>query len=352
METVRIGLLHDMSDGPPCPSDIEHWIRMVADHYVASGRTDRTIEFVHGWGLGLPSGMAVAVERAFSDLVDQEALLIVGPAIGDNAIIATPLAEQFHIPTLNWAGSERARSDHMFHLQVGSHEDESIVIARHLASIGATRIGVLYDDSPIGHGHLRFLQFEAEVLNLAISATASLDPLTEQVDGEVEQVLGSNPDAVVYLGLGLSAPAVALSLTDRAWEGPRIMNTAGLRGYWADFARIIDGWTYVDMRSDHNTTLRQLRERLEIPDNRALAAAKGYDLGRLVAEAVARAPQLDREGLKSGLEQVKWLAAAEGLEGTLLGFGNFDRAALHGRYLVMRQWIDGRSIEVNVVNRS
>ena len=41
--------------------------------------------------------------------------------------------------------------------------------------------------------------------------------------------------------------------------------------------------------------------------------------------------------MKDGLEQVKWLPAAEGHEGTLLGFGNHDRGALHGRYLVLRR---------------
>ena len=346
MPTARIGLLHDMSDGPPCPSSIEDWMRRVADDYVANGRTDRTIEFVHGWGLGLPEGTAAAVERAFADLAAQQPLLIVGPAIGDNAIIATPLADKYRIPTLQWAGSERARSDYMFHLQVGSHEDESVVMARYLGACGAKRLGILYDESPIGHGHLRYLKAEAAVLKLGIAAATPISPLTEDANVDVEQILASGPDAIIYLGLGLSAPAVARALAARGWQGPRIMNTAGLRGYWADFARIIDGWTYIDMRSDTNATLRRLRERLEIEDMGALAAAKGYDLGRLVAEAVARAPELSCEGLKAGLEQTKWLPAAEGEEGTLLGFGNWDRAALHGRYLVLRQWVNGRSIEV------
>ena len=43
---------------------------------------------------------------------------------------------------------------------------------------------------------------------------------------------------------------------------------------------------------------------------------------------------------------MKWLPAAEGYEGTLLGFGVHDRGALHGRYLVLRQWLDGESVEV------
>jgi branched-chain amino acid transport system substrate-binding protein len=40
------------------------------------------------------------------------------------------------------------------------------------------------------------------------------------------------------------------------------------------------------------------------------------------------------------------LPAAEGHEGTLLGFGKYDRGALHGRYLVLRRWQNGASLEV------
>jgi branched-chain amino acid transport system substrate-binding protein len=54
-----------------------------------------------------------------------------------------------------------------------------------------------------------------------------------------------------------------------------------------------------------------------------------------VAEGLARAPSNSPAiGVRTGLEQVKWLPAAEGEEGTLLGFGIQDRGALHGRYLV------------------
>ena len=347
---LRVGILNDMASGPPGPSDIEHWLRMAADELVANGRIDRDVEFIHAWGMGLPSGTAAAVEHAYAQLVAQDALLIVGPAIGDNALVVTPLAEHHRVPTLNWAGAERARGEYMFHLQVGSHEDESIMIAQHLAARGIQRVAVVHDRSPIGTRHLMFLQSEADVLGLRIVATASVAPLTEDAAAAVAQVLTTDIDALVYFGLGISAPAVARAAQARGWKGPCFMNTAGLRGYAAEFARVIDRWTYVDMYSDANTTLTALRQRLNVPLHRALAAAKGYDLGRLVAESLARAPERTREGVKQGLELVKWLPAAEGHEGTLLGFGKYDRGALHGRYLVMRQWVDGKSIEVKTPN--
>ncbi len=343
---VRVGVLNDMGDGPDAPGDVTEWLRREVAAVQAAGRLDAEVEFVHAYGLGLPAGTADAVERAFLELARQDVSLIVGPAIGDNALIATPWVEREGIPTINWAGAERARGEWMFHLQVGSHEDESLVMARHMQAIGAGRIGVVYDQSPIGTRHLKYLEDEARIIGLEIVAAESISPLSEDASEAVEQVLARKPDGFVYLGLGLSAPAVARPLAASGWQGPRIMNTAGLRGYHGEFAQACDRWMYIDMHSDSNRTLNALRERMQVEPGKAVWAAKGHDLGRLIAEGLARAEDFSREGVKVGLEQIKWLPAAEGEEGTLLGFGIQDRGALHGRYLVLRQWIDGRTVEV------
>lgn len=343
---IRIGILNDLSAEPPGPSDIAQWLRLAVDELVSNGRIAHEIEFINAWGLGLPSGTASAVECAYEELANQDVLMIVGPAIGDNALVTTPFAERYRIPTINWAGAERARSEYMFHLQVGSHEEESIVLARYFASLDVNRVGVVFDRSSIGERHLQFLQSEADIIGLKIAAASGINPLANNAATQVNALLDARIDALIYLGLGIAALPLACEISARGWMGPRAMNTAGIRGYAPEFARAIDGWIYVDMHSDGNTTLAALRQRLHVPQTKSLAAAKGYDLGRLVAEGLARAPELTRDGVKAGLEQVKWLSAAEGYEGTLLGFGIQDRGALHGRYLVLRQWLDGHSVEV------
>jgi hypothetical protein len=123
------------------------------------------------------------------------------------------------------------------------------------------------------------------------------------------------------------------------------MNTAGLRGYDPDFARRVEGWAYVDMHSEDNRTLQAyLAATGHSEGSPRFREALGHDMGRLVAEGIARAPDLTRTGLKDGLERITWLPAAEGREGTTMGFGVQDRGALKGRYMVMRQWVDGRSV--------
>lgn len=344
--SVRVGVLNDMGDTPDAPGDITDWLRREVAAVQAAGRLQAEVEFVHAWGLGLPAGSAQAVERAFMDLVRQDVSLIVGPAIGDNALAATPWVDREAVPTINWAGAERARSEWMFHLQVGSHEDESLVIARHLKASGADRIAVVYDQSPIGTRHLKYLEDEARIIGLTIIDAMEIAPLAEDANGQIERLLAQNPQGFVYLGLGLSAPPVAKALAASGWQGMRIMNTAGLRGYHGEFADACEGWIYIDMQSDANRTLAALRHEMQLPAGKATWAAKGHDIGRLVAEGLARSEDFTREGVKTGLEQVKWLPAAEGHEGTLLGFGKQDRGALHGRYLVLRQWLGRQSIEV------
>ncbi|HUD28278.1 MAG TPA: ABC transporter substrate-binding protein [Novosphingobium sp.] len=350
--TVKVGVLNDMADfsepdeGAAIPGDVTGWLEREIAVLRDAGRLSASVEFVHAYGLGLPSGTAEAVERAYRQLAEAGVALIVGPAIGDNALVATPLAEQLRIPTINWAGAERARGRYMFQHQVGSHEDESLVIARHMAGLGCRRLAVAYDISPIGTRHLKYLEDEAKVLGIEIVARHGLSPLADDAAEAVDVLLESGPDGIVYLGLGVSAPAVARELATDGWDGPNIMNTAGLRGYHGDFAQACEGWFYVDMHSDGNATLQAQMTQLQAPRQQALAVAKGHDLGRLVAEGLARATDLTREGVRIGLEQVKWLPAAEGHEGTLLGFGIQDRGALHGRYLVVRQWLGGETREV------
>ncbi len=347
MARIRVGVLNDMADrAEDAQGDITEWLEREVRAVQAAGRLDAEVEFVKSYGLGLPGGTAEAVERAYMELVRQDVVLIAGPAIGDNALIATPLVEREKVPTINWAGAERARGEWMFHLQVGSHEDESLVIARHLKAIGADRVAVIYDQSPIGTRHLKYLEDEGRIIGLDVVAQEAISPLCEDATAEVAKVLAARPQGFVYLGLGLSAPAVARPLAAAGWQGPRIMNTAGLRGYHGDFAQAVEGWIYVDMHSDGNHTLNALRERMGIAREQSVWAAVRHDFGRLVAEGLARAPDWTRAGVKTGLEQIKWLPAAEGEEGTTLGFGIQDRGALHGRYLVLRQWIGGKSVQV------
>ncbi len=86
---------------------------------------------------------------------------------------------------MNWAGTERARSEYMFHLQVGSHEDESVLLARHVRAIGATRVAVVFDRSPIGRRYGAFFEAECDALGLELAARVPIGPLATDATAEV-----------------------------------------------------------------------------------------------------------------------------------------------------------------------
>jgi ABC-type branched-subunit amino acid transport system substrate-binding protein len=306
------------------------------DDVRAAGRLGHDLELIEEQAEGLPRGSAAAVEAAFGRLLDRDVVAVIGPAITDNGLVVRDLADRARVPCINWTGGEETRSDWMFHYQVGSLEEEPAFLAHHLAAAGLRRVVLVTDGSLVGRRYVAFFDEAAARFGITFA---------HRVEGAAD-VQAERLDALVYLGLWEAAHALAVALRESGWWPPVFTNSALMYGHArADWARDWDGWRYVDAYSDRNPILRAVLGRLGsggVP----VAAGAAYDLGRLVAEAVGSTTEPTCEAVKSGLERVKLLPAALGLPGTTMGFGIWDRAALKGRYLVLRRWSEGRSVEV------
>ena len=86
-----------------------------------------------------------------------------------------PVADELTLPSINWTGSEQARSEWMFHYQVGSLEDEPFVISRRLAQRGTTRVALVREDSFIGRQYASFFDDAVLVSGLDLIGTVDLD---------------------------------------------------------------------------------------------------------------------------------------------------------------------------------
>jgi branched-chain amino acid transport system substrate-binding protein len=341
---IIVGVLGDRPGG----SGMTDEMRRVVDAAVASGRIDRPVTFVEDITDGLPEGTAAAVTAGFWRLVAQDALVIMGPTVTDNGLIATELADEAKIPCCNWTGSDRTRSEWMFHYQIGSLEEEPHLLAGHLAALGHRRVALIQDRSPIGNRYGSFFENATERLGLQITSKTLISPVSDDLSATVRDVRQGQNDALVYLGLGLSAGTLGRAMREADWHPPVFCNSALMFGYaYPEWVKNWEGWTYVDAWSEENPRLQELLAGR--PDGASvfpMSVAAGDDMGRLLVEALAGAESLTRAGVKEAFERIKCLPASLGEPGTTLGFGHWDRAALKGGFILLRQWVGGRSVVV------
>ena len=364
---VKIGVLNDVANSPASgpssgiisPADMADWIEREIGALRQLGGALPEVEFVHAYGLGFPSGTAEAVENAYRQLADAQVNLIVGPAVDDNAVIAAALAEKLRIPTLNWSGAERARGRYMFQMQSGSPQEEARVIIDALKARKITRLAIAHDAAPHGARQAEELRREAVIAGIE---AAHIAPVAGDVD-EIGEMLSAmltdttpQMHAIAWLDAGQrsSAHCGAKAIRALGWAGTAIANRPPRDGAQCG------GWLYLDLiapgsdtgsgKPRSNSSLIELMSQPGLAGQEPRCAARGHDFGRIVALALARSTDVSREGLRLALENVRWVPSAQGEVGTLLGFGPYDRAALKGRYLVVRQMpIGGRDEEPEAI---
>jgi branched-chain amino acid transport system substrate-binding protein len=330
-------------------ASVEEAIRLGVARAGEDGRLDREVELIARQAHGLPAGTIYDVERCFGELVSEGVLAMIGPAVSDNGLVVGKLAESARVPCINYTGGEHTRGAWMFHYQVGSLEEEPLVLVDLLGREGHHEVGLVYDRTPVGRRYADAFSQGAEAAGVEVVASAAVDPLADSAEGlrsTVKRLRNTAPSAVAYLGMGVAARGLALSLAEEKWTTPVVANSALMFAYLhREWRQMWEGWTYVDTLSDTNLTLAALRERSPRTGKGPVGVA-AYDIGRLLGEGLVRTMHLTRDGLREGLERVKRLPASSGLEGTTMGFGHFDHGALKGPYLVLRRWEGGRSVEL------
>jgi branched-chain amino acid transport system substrate-binding protein len=296
-------------------------------------------------GLPLPDGSSHDIEQGFRDLMEAKVIAIIGPGLTDSTLVVQPLCDAAQVAAINYAGVEVSRSEYMFHFQIGSLEEEPALLSQHLQALGLSSVALLHDSSYIGRRKAEFFVEASAATGVTILSRRELPVQVPDLGTEVAHLRLVAPDALVWVGLWEGARALSLALAEASWDVPVMANSALLMGYLRpEWATDWEGWTYADTVSDHNEIFLALRDRSG-PMSPALLAGF-HDIGRLLAEGIARAPYLAPAAIKDGLERVKWLPSASGRPGTRMGFGTWERSALKGSYLVLRQWRDGKSVEV------
>ena len=346
---IKIGVIHDfpaVDGGVAFEWSLLRGIQEVVD----AGRLNATFEVIHeaAMGLPLPGGSADSVVQAFEKLDAAGVLAIVGPAITDNALVVRPLADLVQLPCINYTGSDESRSEYMFHFQIGSLEDEPYFIADHLAKKGIRRASLLHDRSYIGKRMAEFFEAAAEINGIDITTRTQVKDDGTNARAAVDAVFATDAEALVYVGLWDAAHEVALHWPENARPMAVAANSALIYGHHdSSWAKDWEGWAYIDTVSEGNPVYAALCDAAKADGRPSGPGQAGvYDVGRLLAEGFAQSHPLTRVDVMKGLEKVRCLSSATGEKGTLMGFGRYERGALKGRYLVIREWRDGVTVEV------
>jgi ABC-type branched-subunit amino acid transport system substrate-binding protein len=337
---LRVGVLHDFPR-PDGGAAFEWAVRLgVAE---VATRLPLPLTFVHVPADGGRDHLAAA----FARLVDDGVLAILGPALTDGALAVAPLADEFGVPCINYAGNEEARNAWLFHYQIGSLEDEPSLLVGDLARRGCRRVALIHDTTAVGVRMADFFAAAAPAAGCEVTVSELVDPDGLRATAAVSAARHTTADSLAYVGFWQGARAVALERRAQGWSVPAVANSALMYGHAdAAWARDFEGWTYADTYSEANPRFAALARTLAAAGRTARSGeAAAYDMGYLLGEALVRAPALTPDGVRTGLEHVKALPAASGHRGTLMGFGRWDRGALKGPYLVLRAWRDGRSVE-------
>ncbi len=348
-KALKIGVLLD-TPAHRAPEKMLNSIQLRIELANAAGGVEgRDIELVHEVADGAHSGLPENLVPAFHRLAaDPSVIGIIGPAITDNCLVIVDDVQRARLPTLCWPGSEDCRGEWYFQFQVGSFADETLFLARAMAANGHRRIGVIQAGTTGMHYFAHF-EREARFLGLTIAGKEYAHVHEAALDAQVNALREQSPDAILFLGMGEPTLGFARTAHRLGWDVPRYSNIAMLQIAMLPDAELgpFEGLVWVDQVEPRNLALQAFRaayrarygaEALGIPHS-----AAGWDMATLMVEALKRAPNLSRAGLKEGLENVKQLPAATGGVNPVMGFCKWDRQALKGPDLMMYRHVrDGR----------
>jgi ABC-type branched-subunit amino acid transport system substrate-binding protein len=340
-------------------------LRLAFDEAFESGLLDRSVELVIEEVEGPPERDAASVIRAWHRLVEHhQVLAVVGPFITDMVRILRDQIEQDQVPIVTYAATVKASGDYVFQTPNGTFADETFHTARYLRRRGATSVGIVREDNPIGDEYADFFRQHARRVGLSVASDQIVSGHATR--GEMRRAMTALRDAgaesVMHLGYGLTffeILTVMQELRERVgWDPPRATITTwvlasglgeeGGSPYLLNQPlreALFEGWVGVDLPHEGNQVFTGFMERYVKRYGGARPfgcyPAHMYDIGRTLAEAIAAARPVNPRGVKGGLEQVRMLPAAMGAPGTVIGFAPYDHRGYKGDYLVLRGYRDG-----------
>lgn len=347
---IKVGLLFDFLFPPPgtwdVGGDFVAGFSMAIDEGRARGLVDREVELVRRDVDGLPRGDVKTAIDAWQELVDEGALVIIGPLVSENAVALREHVERgSFVPSISWCGTEEWLGEWTFALSDGSLSEEPFVIATLLAAAGIGRIGVSYERSHIGSEYLRYLRQACDRHGVEIVVAAPIAQTDVDAGDVVRQLHAADPEAIVHVGFGIGLIRINAALAAIGWDPPRYTTTAWENGFLSDEVfGAFRHWIGLEHYDEGNAVGQAVLDRFAARHGRRpeyTYPLYGFDVGNVVVHALSYAEPLSPTGVKHAIERVKMLPAASGSPGTHISYGRWKRNGWHGPgYLTARSVAD------------
>jgi branched-chain amino acid transport system substrate-binding protein len=346
---VRIGVLFDYSatakEGQTSSRpDVLDALNLVAEEFTEQGIIDRPVEFVMRTAHGLPRGSFSAVLKAYTELVEQDCVVIYGPTVSENGLpLAEHVARLERVPVITMAGTEAMLNEWVFGLPNGSMDEEPIVMAQVAWYDGVRSVGVMFEESFIGRAYLDGMRNACKMVGLKITGEVEVSQLESDKREAMSVLREGNPDAIMSVGFGLANLGVNDALAELGWKPQCYANTSfNFGAMWPWWRKQLAGWIGLDQYDERNQTAQAFLDRFEKRYGRRPAYIMpiyAYDVGRSMLTAVSKARPLTGRGVKDALERIKMMPAACGAPGTRIRFGNGMRSGWMGAgFLVARRY--------------
>ena len=311
------------------------------------GVLDRPVELVSRDVDGLPTGNAHDVLEAWKELAAEGCVAIIGPHVSENCLAMRHYIEtEGLVPTIGWAGSDEWQGKWTFALNQGSLVEEPCIMANFLADRKVKKVAVLVENSAIGREYLEHFLRYARFEGLNIGEQFHFSQVAVEMDDLVAEVKASGADSIAYLGFGVPLVRLRSAMRRLDWLPVTVLTTSflttpllegGMQG--------TAGFFGVDLYDEENPLTQEFTDRFEARFGYRASnyyTVNAYDIANVVAHGLSYGHPIAPDGVRRGLEKVKYLPAVSGGAGTLISYGPYVRRGWMGKdYLVIREAHDG-----------
>jgi branched-chain amino acid transport system substrate-binding protein len=172
----------------------------------AGGVNGNTFTLVRKDDGGRPEETVAATKQ----LLQQDKPLVLAGYFGNRNIaelVSSGVLEKDHIPLVGYRVAEiRPEAPLLYSVRAGLR-DEINKVAEHLATIGITQLGLLYEDGPGAPALLAAADDAAKKHAATIVAKASYENGTAKLDAAIKTFAAARPQAIIMVATGAAAAA-------------------------------------------------------------------------------------------------------------------------------------------------